>query len=112
MKIDNSETMEALSWAREALTREVPRIMKSAVELAAVYEKQEKTYTDRTGELTKNTRGEIVSRSTDECTAELILDTEYASYVTRNGYTAFNEAGIAARDQIQDGFDALTAHRK
>jgi len=107
LKIENRETAEAYEVARNLLDRELPRVMLSAVQLAAKYELDNKSYTRRTGKLDQNTRGQQASRSTDEVTVEFVMDTEYASYVSRRGLTAFNEAGVLARDTIQDGIDSM-----
>jgi iron uptake system EfeUOB component EfeO/EfeM len=103
--VDNSETLAAAERA-ESLFRELPRIMKSAVELAAATELQRKTYQDRTGLLRRRTQGRVERRGGD-IHAFFEMDTEYASYVNKLGFSAFNSVGLSARDAIQDAIDAL-----
>ena len=107
LKVDNSETMRALERATSQLKEELPRAMMAAVKTAAFFELTEKTYTRRTGNMDRNTKGRLVSRSGNDVTVEFAMDTEYASYLIRRGYTAFTDAGIAARETIQDAIDAM-----
>lgn len=82
--------------------------MLGAAKLAAVFELEHKTYERRTGDLDRGTKGSMVTNSANDITVEFIMNTDYASYLRDRGFTAFDEAGIAARDTIQDFIDGMT----
>ncbi len=82
--------------------------MKTAVKYGAQFERDNKTYQNRTWKLLRNTKGRIDRASNNEVVAEIVMDMPYASHVNKLGYSAIDEAAAATKLAIQDIIDGLT----
>ncbi len=105
--VDNKDVLATVERAQKALRDRLPAGMLAAAKLGAQFERDNKTYQDRTGNLKRNTQGRKVVSNANETVVELVMDEEYASYVRRRGYSKISEAGVRTRDQIQDLIDDI-----
>lgn len=92
--------------AEEAFSN-LAKKMKAVVDVAAAYERANKTYQDRTGTLRKETQGRIETNRRNEAEVVLEMDTYYASYVVARGFSAIAQAERAAELAMDDLFDRL-----
>lgn len=104
--VNNHDTLAAARDAEEEL-KNLPQRMLNAARMGAEYEKANKTYEDRTGNLRKHTVGRLVRRGLNEVVAEIEMGEEYASYVRARGFSAFNEAVKLTRQTIEDEIDLI-----
>ena len=73
--------------------RQLPGRMLEAVKGAADYELKSKTYTNRSGNQKRSTKGKLESRRLSEVVAVLQADTEYASYLVSARSKIRNDGG-------------------
>jgi len=97
MNIDLGPFYKILNSNKQELNN-IARKLRHAAENAANYEKQNHTYTNRTGNLEASTKG-IVTKSGDEFEVSLVMEMEYASYVVARG---FSQIDIAAKMMESD----------
>jgi hypothetical protein len=81
--------------------------MRSAVQLGAQYERDNKTYQNRTGDLLRSTKGRLDRNSKDEIVAELEMGMGYADHVRALGFSAIDEAANRADVAIADAIEAV-----
>lgn len=101
LDIDITDVIDAEDDAREALSR-IPRAMEGAVRLGAEFAKSAKRYQDRTGTLSRMTRGRTDRSSRNETSVELESATEYAEYVRRRGLMAIDSGAARTDREIED----------
>ena len=75
--------MEALTRAAVADLKQLPWMMRAAVQTAAEYELRTKTYENQSGRQRAATKGKLESRRLSEVVVVLQADTDYASYLVR-----------------------------
>jgi hypothetical protein len=102
IELDISEVIEAEANAVKEMDR-VHKVMSSAVQIGAQFERDHKTYQNRTGDLQRGTRGKLDRNSKEEVVAELIMNTDYASYVKARGFSSIDEASRRTAAQISEG---------
>jgi len=107
VKVDNSGTRRVVERARLELLGNLPARMLNAVKQGAEYERQHKTYQDRTGDLRSSTVGEMDRSTANNVQVRLEMGEEYASYVAKRGFSAIKEAARATGEAIQDEIDAI-----
>lgn len=103
---NNSETLAATRDAEDEFS-ELARRMLAAVNVGAAFEKAHKTYTDRTGNLKRNTRGRIDQNRRDTVVVDLEMAEDYASYVKKRGLSAFDDAVNRTNQAIADEMDSI-----
>lgn len=77
--------------------------MEKALDRAADRARGDHTYQNRTGDLTLNTFAELKKDTANEAQVDLVMATDYASYLFEDGKTSFEEQADVAENE-------LTAH--
>lgn len=106
VSVDNSETVRRCEEMQKRF-QQLPIDLQNAARLGAQYEKQNKTYTDRTGRLKQSTIGKLISRRLGFIEGYVEMGMPYASYVKRRGFSAFDDAVARTRQAIRDALDRL-----
>lgn len=105
-KID-LKPLKAITETLRAKLKMVPTIMRSAVDLAAMEERTGKTYVDRTGKLTQQTKGRTVRATGAEIRVEVGMYRDYSGYVYARGLTVIDSAFADAKEMIEGEFRRL-----
>jgi hypothetical protein len=103
--IDVSQ-LRALNRRAKRLFDLMPARMLDIGKFAARFERETHSYTNRTGKLEASTLA-YVAEGNDEVTLSLVMDTPYASYVNKLGYSNIDEAAELVEQQLFDGLTAM-----
>ena len=106
IKVDVSGIDEALKEL-EKLKKELPKMVLSAVRLGAQYERSNKKYRNRTGRLSRSTKGRLTRNNRTSIEAELNLGADYATYVRDMNLMNLSDTVNRIEAQIEDGINRL-----
>lgn len=99
--------VEALERSARGDLDAVPRVMKAVAEIGASDERAKHSYQNRTGDLERGTRALVDRLSADGAMIELIMDTDYASYVVRRRLSTIQTQAVATEQRMQMALDAI-----
>ena len=91
VKVDSRTEEYNLRISKEL--RKLPRIMMDVANWAAAEEHVTKRYVNRTHNLINSTESQLLKASADAVSVAVVMDADYASYLTDKGFSDFRDIG-------------------
>lgn len=106
IQIDLSDLHKVRENAKKR-TESIGKVMLNAVRMGAYDERQNHKYQNRTGNLEKSTKGNMVRDGAKEKRVELRMGEDYASSILQKGLTGIDDEARLIERQLQAFFEHL-----
>jgi hypothetical protein len=107
LTVDTSELQALQAQLTAMMQEQVPQILKSVVDLGAAYARNNHEYINRTGDLTKSTKGIWMKQTRSQLQRNLDVGMQYASYVRNRGLMEVDHAASQIEQELQEQFGGL-----
>lgn len=82
----------------------VDKTLLSQLKMAAMEERRTHRYINRTGRLERETKASMVRSSRNRAVGELVMNTDYASYIVQRGFSSIERIAIETQRYLNDIF--------